>query len=149
MTEQRVSDERLAEKRCCLRCGTAFIPKPHAQHQKFCRAACRSVYGQSARGWESRKQRQERWSKSEAGRASGRKHAAKRHSQHPEQASARRRVDVAVRAGRLLVPKSCEGCGEMERRHPRRNLQAHHDDYSKPLEVRWLCQKCHVAIHAA
>jgi transposase-like protein len=27
-------------------------------------------------------------------------------------------------------------------------MDAHHDDYSKPLRVRWLCRKCHRRYHA-
>lgn len=34
----------------------------------------------------------------------------------------------------------CEGCGAP-------NAHAHHEDYSKPLDVRWLCSTCHGLEH--
>ena len=40
----------------------------------------------------------------------------------------------------VLIPHPCEGCGTT-------NVQAHHDDYSKPLDVRWLCLTHHAAHH--
>ena len=39
-----------------------------------------------------------------------------------------------------LVRKPCEICGD-------KNTQAHHDDYSKPLDVRWLCRSHHMMFH--
>jgi hypothetical protein len=27
------------------------------------------------------------------------------------------------------------------------NLQKHHPDYTKPLEIKWLCRKCHIELH--
>jgi hypothetical protein len=49
-------------------------------------------------------------------------------------------IHNAVRSGRIKkLP--CEFCGT-ERVH------AHHRDYSKPLEVVWLCAKCHHRLHA-
>ncbi len=50
----------------------------------------------------------------------------------------------------ILIPEPCEICGEFgQMKDGRRKVQAHHDDYSKPLEVRWLCQKHHHEWHKA
>lgn len=40
-------------------------------------------------------------------------------------------------------PKPCEKCGVTE------SVQRHHPDITKPLEIIWLCQACHVAADAA
>lgn len=56
-------------------------------------------------------------------------------------------IEKAVAKG-TLIPKPCEVCGESPRRSDgARMVHAHHDDYSKPLEVRWLCQKHHHEWH--
>lgn len=49
-------------------------------------------------------------------------------------------VHRAKKAGRL-VSQPCEVCGQQK-------VDAHHDDYSKPLTVRWLCRLHHRAHHA-
>jgi ribosomal protein S27AE len=54
-------------------------------------------------------------------------------------ARARNRVKMRVRRG-AMTRMPCESCGTTK-------SQAHHDDYSKPLEVRWLCAKCHGRHH--
>lgn len=41
-----------------------------------------------------------------------------------------------------LFKQPCEVC------HSTTNVQAHHDDYAKPLEVRWLCVKHHRQWHS-
>ena len=53
--------------------------------------------------------------------------------------SVRRKTNRAIKAG-VLVRSPCESCGDT-------NSQAHHDDYAKPLEVRWLCQTHHALHH--
>lgn len=53
---------------------------------------------------------------------------------------ARWAVRHAVVAGRL-VRLPCEVCGEPK-------SQGHHDDYDKPLDVRWLCRQHHDEHHA-
>ncbi len=61
----------------------------------------------------------------------------------PEKTQARTVLNNAVTRG-ILSPQPCEKCGESPVLHDgRRGVQAHHDDYSKPLEVRWLCVACH------
>lgn len=52
---------------------------------------------------------------------------------------AHKAVENALKAGKLIRGKCECGCD--------RKPQAHHEDYSKPLEVRWLCQQSHKALH--
>jgi alpha-beta hydrolase superfamily lysophospholipase len=52
---------------------------------------------------------------------------------------ARWAVNRAIAAGRL-VRQPC-ACGNQK-------TQAHHHDYAKPLDVRWLCGPCHRKEHA-
>lgn len=58
---------------------------------------------------------------------------------HPEHNRARQLVNYHIRAGKL-VKKPCEFCGSTK-------VEAHHDDYSKPLDVRWLCHRHHRMVH--
>lgn len=59
----------------------------------------------------------------------------------PAKRRAHREVENAKRRGDLVVPDVCEGCGREAR------LDGHHDDYERPLDVRWLCRRCHRATH--
>jgi ribosomal protein S27AE len=57
-----------------------------------------------------------------------------------EKTLAQNKLNYAVRTGRMSrLP--CEVCGTDEKVH------AHHSDYSKPYDVRWLCFKCHKTSH--
>jgi hypothetical protein len=46
----------------------------------------------------------------------------------------------ARNAARVLARQPCSVCGAMK-------VEAHHTDYSKPLEVVWLCKKHHAEAH--
>jgi len=59
---------------------------------------------------------------------------------NPEKYKAHNIVNNALRDGKL-EKKGCEICGVLKKVH------AHHDDYTKPLEVRWLCPKHHRQHH--
>ena len=65
--------------------------------------------------------------------------ATKRHREkYPEKYKARTAVSNAMRDGKL-IKKPCYLCGNEK-------SQAHHDDYSKPLEVLWVCSLCHIKV---
>lgn len=61
-------------------------------------------------------------------------------SRNPIKASAHAVVNRAMRAGNLFK-EPCEICGADE------NIHAHHDDYLKPLNVRWFCGMHHKFWH--
>lgn len=52
--------------------------------------------------------------------------------------NARHKAKIALRSG-IIIKLPCY-CGEIK-------AEMHHNDYSKPLEVIWLCRKCHENIH--
>lgn len=62
--------------------------------------------------------------------------------QNPEKARAQMQANEAIKAGKL-IRQCCSKCGRPDKVH------GHHDDYSKPLDVRWLCAACHRRYHVA
>lgn len=73
--------------------------------------------------------------------------ARRRHvARNPVKAEARRELARAIRSGQL-VRQPCEVCkithGAQRRDGTTVRVEGHHDDYTKPLEVRWLCGEHH------
>lgn len=60
-------------------------------------------------------------------------------TRNPEKRAAHNAVTYALKSGRL-VRQPCEVCNDPK-------SEAHHDDYSKPLVVRWLCKPHHAEHH--
>ena len=89
------------------------------------RVSARYQYQQTDAGKESVKKSKEKW-------ATG----------NPVKKAAITQVGNAVKSGKLEKPKSCGSCYI-----PNVRIHGHHDDYSKPLAVRWLCSMCHIAWH--
>jgi len=55
--------------------------------------------------------------------------------------SARSQVSVYVKRGKIAKPSGCSKCGSGLK------IEAHHNDYSKPREVVWICRVCHLQSH--
>jgi hypothetical protein len=58
---------------------------------------------------------------------------------NPSKYEAQNKVNNAIRDGRL-IKQPCIICGN-------KKSHGHHEDYSKPLEVLWLCAEHHSMIH--
>ena len=86
------------------------------------RVAARAAYQQTPQGKEALRRGTKAWER-----------------RNPVKKAASTAVNNAIRDGRL-IRQPCEVCGK-DKAH------AHHDDYSKPLDVRWLCTTHHAEWH--
>lgn len=66
-----------------------------------------------------------------------REYMRKRYNTDPEH----RRKHLARVATKRMVKKPCSKCMSSE-------AEKHHEDYTKPLEVVWLCRSCHLELHS-
>lgn len=79
--------------------------------------------------------------KKPVGQAWIKEYSKKRYQKFKVKAIARTKVHAAVKAGEIIKPTICASCGTEAL------LQGHHEDYSKPIEVIWLCDPCHKLKH--
>lgn len=69
------------------------------------------------------------------------KSAKKWNTENKHKRNAHNKVARALFNGKIKRRSDCEVCGSDEK------IEAHHHDYSKPLDVIWLCVKCHKQEH--
>jgi hypothetical protein len=108
-------------------------------HTGYCRkcanARHRERYKADPSGWR-RREREYARRHPERVRAAVR---AKR-ARYPDRDRARHMVAYAVEKGEMVRPSHCERCDRNDTR-----IEAHHPDYSRPLDVEWICTRCHAA----
>lgn len=139
--------------RPCCDCGVVFQPTSRNYRCKPCRHIYddawrkrRRANGKKVNG-RSSPERERAWRalyNSTPERRARRAELMREYRKRPDLAlrrNARAAVRLAIKAG-TLVRQPCEVCGV-------KRSQAHHDDYSRPLDVRWLCATHHAAHHAA
>lgn len=90
------------------------------------------------------RQRHKRYQATEAGRESTRKARQKWINKRPEARAAHLILGNAVRDGKIQKPNHCSRCNAVKKS---RHIHAHHHDYTKPLDVTWICVQCHKDEH--
>ena len=63
-------------------------------------------------------------------------------ARNPEKRQCHLSLASAIAKGTLVKSASCQSCGTSEGR-----IQGHHPDYTKPIDVMWLCATCHSRQH--
>lgn len=58
-------------------------------------------------------------------------------SKHWYKQKARLKLKYEIKMGRIIRPDTCSVCKE------KKKIEAHHEDYDKPLDVVWVCRQCH------
>jgi len=127
-----------SNKATCVECLKASARANREENLAYYRAYDRKRY----REMPERKEAARKSSNSEAGMRARKKSREKTKMENPEKYKARNAVANALRDGKLTRGTACYFCNSTSK------LQAHHQDYSRPLDVYWLCAPCHGKLHA-
>lgn len=127
----------------CFKCGralalTEFYPHPRMAdgHLNKCRACTRrDVRVNRAK----RSDYYDRYDRDRYHADVGQRRTVRSRGGDPQKRRARIAVGNALRDG-VLQRRPCEVCGAAR-------AEAHHEDYTRPLDVRWLCKRHHAQRH--
>jgi hypothetical protein len=87
------------------------------------------------------KGKQKEYLKTEDGKEKHKEQSREFRKNNPEKISAQQKCRRAIKQGILSRPDKCSKCEILCK------PDAHHEEYNKPLEVIWICKKCHIEIH--
>lgn len=90
------------------------------------------------------KERHKAYRKTDSGNEAMRESRDRWSLRNPEKRAAHVILGNAIKSGKVKKPTSCSKCMKFMRS---RILHGHHFDYTKPLEVEWLCVYCHIDEH--
>lgn len=88
-----------------------------------------------------KKEYYQKWKKTEAGKNYTKSRVKYRKVKYRKHYMVGQKVKDAIKSGKLIKPEKCSICNSMDR------IEGHHADYDKPLDVIWVCKKCHMMIH--
>lgn len=151
---QILRDTEAPEMAACWYCGEQFLRKPWQRKKPD--STCPACLNEKQRVYRLTSEYRERSQKRSAALAGDarvnaiyRRNGAIARLRHPEKCKARSMVGAALRRGELQRPTVCERCGKEPPLSPagRSRIHAHHSDYSKLLDVEWVCLDCHRMEH--
>lgn len=123
-------------KRVCKWCDTEFwtrLVEVRNGYGNFCSKSCNMSYTDSCK--DQRGSKNPNWKGGISKNAIIYKNRSV--AKYPERDAARKLVAKAIRSGILIrLPCEVDTCGDSK-------SESHHEDYSKPLEVKWLCRSHH------
>jgi Zn finger protein HypA/HybF involved in hydrogenase expression len=135
--QEKDSTEFYANDKTCKECRKALVRANRAKKIDYYRE-----YDKKRANDPKRVKARAEYIKTDAGKAASNKAKRKWAERNAIKYGASTIVGNAVRDGKLIKPEYCEDCGCKPER-----LHGHHDDYAKPLDVRWLCPQCHSNWH--
>ncbi len=123
----------------CAQCSVDFmalVASVRAGQGRFCSARCTGDFNRETGRFAGASN--PRWLGGVS--ADNMRYRRRQRAKWPEKEVARKRVARAIASGKL-TPLPCR-CGNL-------GVEAHHTDYSRPLDVEWLCRLCHTETHVA
>jgi len=82
-----------------------------------------------------------KYSQTKNGKLAHKKAIKKYRNLYPLRRIAHQIIGNAIARNEIIKPDNCSICNSTKK------IESHHDDYTKPLLIRWLCEKCHKEWH--
>lgn len=130
--EKEDSEFYESNKTKCKECVKAAVRKNRENNIEHYNA-----FDRARANREDRVEARKAYAKTDAGKAAGNRAKRNWTNKNAKKRRASHSINNAIRDGKLEKPSCCDVCGKSGR------INGHHDDYDKPLEVRWLCCQCH------
>jgi len=134
-----------------LRCRYCGVAKPISEFYVSNKSKCRDCVLKHNADWrrknrERMREKYRQWyaknGRNDRGKAYYERYIKPYSEKHPEATKARRILRYAIKKGEIQKGQNCSICGKKTQ-----SLVGHHENYTQPLIVEWVCYSCHRKIH--
>lgn len=137
-TFEAVRGRKYCSRRCCVKAAALRDKELRIASPEVARARDKAKREADPDGV---KRRYQSWRERDPDKAKAlrAKACAAHRERHPDRTRARAETREALRIG-IITRQPCEVCGDPK-------SEAHHPDYAKPMEIKWLCRTHHHQEH--